>query len=157
MILKRAKYKLRAIGEEAFPQMLKSPHVPSFPSNELGGYVEKSEQNRPPWEPRNVTNFPIDNLGWYVMAIEECGHSGVYIEKDAYTSTGCKLPDDYALMRVGDYDMTEFWHLFDELRVKYPVCPEVSIQDVMFGQSAECQKLIDEMRRKMRINLSVAG
>lgn len=100
-------------------------------------------------KPRNVTNFPTDELGWYVKAIERCGYPGFYIEKDAYDICGNKLPDDYALMVVGDYNMTKFWNVFREMRAMYTVCPEVSIQDVVFGQSAECLQLIDEMRREM--------
>ena len=122
-------------------------------------------------KPRNIINFSADVLGWYVMAIEKCGYPGLYIEENAYDKAGVKLHNHYALMRVGDYDMTEFWHIFDELRETHPVCPEVSIQDVMLGQSTECLKLIDEMSanaearaakydemlHRMHINLSVTG
>lgn len=108
-----------------------------------------SDEDEPPYEPNCTTNFHVDKLGWYVMAIEKYGYPGIYIEENAYTPAGYKLYNHYALMRVGSYDMADFWHIFDELREKYPVCPEVSIQDVGFGQSFECQKLIDEMRRKM--------
>ena len=103
-------------------------------------------------KPCNITNFPADDLGWYVKAIEKCGYAGFYIEKDVYTSDGCKLDDHYTLMAVGDYDMPAFWEVFDELKAKYPVCPEIGIQDVMFGPSAECQKLIAEMQRGMYAN-----
>ena len=97
-------------------------------------------------KPRNVTNFHTDELELHIKAIEECGYPGVYIEMDAYTRDGHKSPDYYALMVLGHYDMAKFWHVLDEMRVKYPVRPKITIQEAMLGPSAESLQRVGEMK-----------
>ena len=101
--------------------------------------------NRHSPEPRWITNFHADELHLHIKAIEECGHPGLYIKKDAYSSTGFKLPDYFALMLVDSYDMAKFWHVVNELRAKYPVRPKVSLQEAMLGTPVEHLRRIDEL------------
>ena len=113
-------------GEEAFKQMLQA---------------------------HNITNFSADELGWYVMAIERCGYSGFYIEETACDIYGNKTPGNHALMLIGSYYglPCDFFGILEELRAKYPVCPEISIQDVMFGQSSECLQMLKRIEENKEI------